>query len=90
LSARVDLVDAAVAAESGGSQPAREPASAGTAQSTAEAEQWVSRAEAQFQQADYRSAVQSCDAALRIEPGNAKAKQLKAKIEETMRILGKN
>jgi len=43
-----------------------------------------------LQQADYRNAIQSCDAALRVEPGNAKAAQLKAKIEETMKILGKN
>jgi len=61
-----------------------------SSQSGAEAEQWVSRAETQFQQADYRNAIQSCDAALRVEPGNAKAAQLKAKIEETMKILGKN
>jgi len=64
--------------------------SSDSSRSTAEAEQWVSRAENQFQQADYRSAIQSCDAALRAQPGNAKARQLKAKIEETMRILGKN
>jgi len=65
-------------------------ASPDSSRSTAEAEQWISRAENQFQQADYRSAIQSCDAALRAEPGNAKAAQLKAKIQETMRILGKN
>ncbi|MBZ5685881.1 MAG: hypothetical protein LAP86_12690 [Acidobacteriia bacterium] len=89
LSIRLDLVDTAVASESGG-QRGSEPADANASRSTAEVELWLSRAENQFQQADYRSAVQSCDAALRIEPSNAKAAQLKAKIEETMKILGKN
>lgn len=89
LSIRLDLVDTAVPSESGG-QRGSEPADTNPSRSTAEVEQWLSRAENQFQQADYRSAVQSCDAALRIEPSNAKATQLKAKIEETMKILGKN
>jgi hypothetical protein len=74
----------------GGARQNLSGAGSDSSRSTAETEQWVSRAENQFQQADYRSAIQSCDAALRAEPGNAKAAQLKAKIQETMRILGKD
>jgi WD40 repeat protein len=50
--------------------------------------QWLSRAEAQYQQGDYRGALQSCDAALRLDPNNDKVKELKAKVESTMSILG--
>jgi hypothetical protein len=55
----------------------------------AEASQWIARAESQFQQGDYHGAIQSCDAALHLNPSDIKAKQLKAKIESTMKILGK-
>jgi hypothetical protein len=54
------------------------------------ADQWAAQAEAWFQRGNYREALQNCEAALRIDPGNARAVQLKAKIDETMRILGKN
>jgi Double zinc ribbon/PEGA domain len=57
--------------------------------SPAEVNQWLSKAEDQFQQGDYRGAIQSCDSALSLDPTNAKARQLKAKVEDTMKILGK-
>ena len=53
-------------------------------------QQWISLAERQFEHNNYQGALQSCDAALRIEPGNIGASQLKTKIQSTMSILGKN
>jgi Flp pilus assembly protein TadD len=52
--------------------------------------QWAAQAETQFQRGNYREALQSCDAALHLDPSNARVVQLKTKVEETMRILGKN
>ena len=72
---------------------ASSPVTSGSAQPvalTAEANQWVARAATQFQQGDYDGALQSCDTALRLDASNARARQLKAKVEETKRILGKN
>jgi hypothetical protein len=60
-----------------------------TASTAAEVNQWLSRAENQFGQGDYRGALQSCDAALRLNSSDARAKELRAKIVNTMRILGK-
>ncbi len=52
--------------------------------------QLFSRAQSQFEQSDYAGALQSCDAALRLDLGNEKVRDLKAKVENTMRILGKS
>jgi hypothetical protein len=82
--ATTDAVPTAVTSQN------QSPARSNSLQASAQAEQWASRAEAQFQQADYQGAIQSCDTALGLDPGNSRAKQLKAKVEETMKILGKN
>lgn len=66
------------------------PSQKSSSQMSAEIGQWLSQAENQFQHGQYQNAIQSCDAALRVDPGNSNAAQLKAKILETMRILGKN
>lgn len=82
------------AAQAGGvqsvSNATQSPMVKPSVQSTAEADQWISRAENQFQQSDYRGALQSCDTALRIDPNNVKAARLKTKVQETMKILGKD
>ncbi len=52
--------------------------------------QWLTLAENKFQQGDYRGAIDNCEAVLRLDPGNVSATRLKAKVQETMRILGKN
>lgn len=68
--------------------PAPQVHGASTASTAAEVNQLLSRAENQFGQGDYRGALQSCDAALRVDPNNARGKQLKAKVESTMKVLG--
>jgi WD40 repeat protein len=64
-----------------------QPASAGE---DAKLGGYITEAEAEFQQSDYNGALKSCDEALSLDPDNSKARQLKAKILQTMSILGKN
>lgn len=49
----------------------------------------IATARSLFQQGNYQAALQSCDAALTIDPSSSSAHSLKAKIEQTRRILGK-
>jgi len=97
LASNVQVVPAPAASPEAGTGQTPPPvthqsdvAAAQQAQHIAAANQWASQAEAQFQQGSYREALQNCEAALRLDPTNSRASQLKTKIEETMRILGKN
>jgi cytochrome c-type biogenesis protein CcmH/NrfG len=50
--------------------------------------QWLALAESQFERNDFKGALQSCDAALQVDPRNSQAIQLKGKISATMKVLG--
>ena len=80
-SIRIDLAAALNSVSSTNSQ--------GSATSNVEAQQWLARAKTQYQGGDFSGAIQSCDSALRLNPSDAEAAQLKSKIQETMKILGK-
>jgi len=60
--------------------------SAGTL--TAEANQWLHGLHP-ISTRDYDGALQSCDTALRLDASNARARQLKAKVEEPKGYLGR-
>ena len=49
----------------------------------------LDRARALFHQAQYQSAQDECDAALKLDPANAAAQALKKQIEQTRKILGR-
>ena len=49
----------------------------------------IDQARSQFQMGNYQAALSSCNAALTIDPSSSAAHSLKAKIEQTRRILGK-
>jgi hypothetical protein len=51
-------------------------------------QQWLTLANGQFERDDLKGALQSCNAALQIDPHNDDAIRLKGKIENTMKILG--
>jgi hypothetical protein len=53
-------------------------------------QQWLALAESQFEGDDFKGALQSCNAALQIDPQNAQAMQLKGKLTATMKVLGGN
>ncbi|HUB00356.1 MAG TPA: hypothetical protein VMA34_18625 [Terracidiphilus sp.] len=51
-------------------------------------QQWLTLAEGQFEHDDFKDALQSCNAALQIDPQNSRAILLKEKIAATMKVLG--
>jgi hypothetical protein len=63
-----------------------------SAQAAAAAAQQVnaelSRAQALYQQQQFRAAIEQCDAALKTDPSNQRAKKLRAQIQQTASILG--
>ena len=63
-------------------------AQAPSAPQTVTIQQWLTLAEGQFERDDLKSALQSCNAALQIDPHNEDANRFKGKIENTMKILG--
>jgi hypothetical protein len=54
-----------------------------------QAQSALAQARSLFQQGNYQGALNECNTALQIDPGNAAALALKARIEQTQRILGK-
>jgi hypothetical protein len=54
----------------------------------AQVEQLVTAADRHFQQGEFQRALEACDAALRLDPKHARARELQTKIKETMKILG--
>jgi serine/threonine protein kinase len=63
-------------------------AEAPSASQTVTAQQWLASAERQFERADFKGALQSCNRALQIDPNNSAALQLKGKIAATIKVLG--
>lgn len=49
--------------------------------------QHLKRAQTLFEQADYQAALEECNKALNLEPGNKDALNLKKRIEETLKVL---
>jgi len=79
----------ATASQSGSESPGSPTQSPSAPLTASTVNQWLSRAQGEFEQGDYQEALQTCDAVLNLDPYNDTAKQLKAKIESTIRILGK-
>lgn len=48
----------------------------------------LGRAQALYQQREYREAIAECDAVLRSDPSNQQAARLKSQVQETVKILG--
>ena len=53
-------------------------------------QQWLALADSQFEHDDFRAALQSCNAALQMDPHNNGVIQLKERILATMKVLGDN
>ena len=88
-SVRLDFAASALASGVALPQTAQQPA-VGTppAVSVEQANRLLDEAENLFRGGEYKLAQQSCDAALRLDPNNSRALQLKTKIQETLRVLG--
>jgi hypothetical protein len=60
------------------------------AQHTAtEVARWLSQARSLFENRRYQEALEACDQALALEPGNADVQSLRAQVQRTMSILGR-
>jgi hypothetical protein len=78
------------AALNGGGSDARPPSNytPPAADYSQRVREWLSWAEASFQQGDYCNALASCNEVLSLDPNNKEALALRQKVQKTMNILG--